>query len=92
MDTYTQIATKIIQEQESLMGPVAWEQASKVPGMHVTDHTVSIDPGTEGRTAVDALVGQYSHLFGRAAKEVCKEAVSTLIADLPPSDIPATLL
>jgi hypothetical protein len=94
MNTYDEIAIKIIKEQELLMGPVAWSEAGKVKGLHIVNQkkgTVSIDQGLDNRTVVDNLVNQYGSLFGRAAREVCKEAVAVLIADLPPSDVPLSL-
>jgi hypothetical protein len=53
--------------------------------------SISIIPGADSRTVVDNLVGQYDKLFGRAAREVCKEAAASLIADLSPSEIPLSL-
>ena len=35
MDILSQIAEKIIKEQENIIGPVALEQAQKVPGLSV---------------------------------------------------------
>jgi hypothetical protein len=94
MSKYDQIATKIIKEQESLMGPVAWYEAGKVKGLHIVDQTsgaVTIDDGPDSRLVVDELVSQYGKLFGRAAQEVCKDAVTALIAELSPADVPSTL-
>ncbi len=94
MSTYDQIAAKIIKEQEQLMGPVAWYEAGKVKGLHIVDQksgTVTIENNTDSRSVVDSLVNQYGTLFGRAAREVCRESVIALIADLPPSEIPSSL-
>ncbi len=93
MSAYDQIATKIIKEQEQLMGPVAWFEASKVKGLKVdqSSKTVSVISSSDSKTVVDSLVHQYGTLFGRAAREVCKEAVMALIADLSPSEVPSSL-
>jgi hypothetical protein len=94
MSKYDVIATKIIKEQESLMGPVAWYEAGKVKGLKIVDQnvgTVAIDDSANSMSVVDDLVTQYDNLFGRAAREVCKEAVTALVADLQPSEVPSSL-
>jgi hypothetical protein len=92
MNTLDQIAIKIIKEQELIIGPIAWEEAGKVSGMHVDAkaHTLTID-SADGRAAIDGLVSQYEHFFGRAAREVCKEAAASLVADLMPAEVPSSL-
>lgn len=93
MTIYEKIAARIIQEQELLMGPVAWSEAGKVDGLNVKidKKEVSISKSANAASIVDALVDKFGKMFGRAAKEVCKEAVNALIADLKPSQIPAAL-
>lgn len=90
--TFDQIAVRIIREQELIIGPIAWQEAQKVEGLHITDMaagTVTIDDN--GPSIIDRLVEQYEHLFGRASREASKEAVAGLLADLAPADIPASL-
>lgn len=93
MDTYEQIIIKIIKEQEQLMGPVAWYEAGKVNGLKILDEkTASISIETNNsQNVVDGLVTQYGKLFGRAAVEVCKDAVRALVAELPSTAIPSSL-
>ncbi|MES2470677.1 MAG: hypothetical protein V4526_00355 [Patescibacteria group bacterium] len=93
MNKLDQIATKIIKEQELIIGPMAWSEAGKVSGLHIVDQkmgTVTIDDA-DSRGVVDRLVGQYEQLFGRASHEVCKDAVRSLLADLAPAEVPASL-
>ena len=92
MTTFDQIAAKIIKEQELIIGPVAWAEAGKVSGMHIdiNAHTLTID-NPDGRAVIDALVKEYERFFGRAAREVCKEAASSLVADLQPNEVPSSL-
>lgn len=93
MTAFDQITLKIIQEQESIIGPIAWQEARKVQGMLVVDEAhgvVSINVDNPG-SVIDALVGQYEHLFGRASREASKDAVASLIADLDPAQVPASL-
>jgi hypothetical protein len=92
MTTFDQIATKIVKEQELIIGPIAWQEAGKVSGLHfaATHDQVSIDDGNGGQV-IDLLVGQYEHLFGRASREVCRDAAAGLLADLTPAQVPASL-
>jgi hypothetical protein len=93
MNTLDQIASKIIKEQELIIGPIAWREAKKVQGLHFSDtvpDAVTLDESTDSLT-IDRLVAQYERLFGRASREACREAAAGLIADLAPSDIPLSL-
>ena len=76
------------------MGPVAWNQASKVSGIRIIDRQkgiIAIEQGNDGGNVINSLVDQFGNLFGRAGREVCKEAVSALIAELQPTQIPSSL-
>jgi hypothetical protein len=93
MSKLDKIAEKIIKEQERIIGPIAWQEASEVRGIRIIEQNggeVSMDDDT-AKDAVDALIGKYEHLFGRASREVCKEAVMNLISDIPPGDLPSSL-
>jgi hypothetical protein len=90
MDVYAQIAHKIIEQQEAIIGPVAIEQAKQVP--HITiNWPKSVEVSGDGMVAIDDLVKQYEHLFGRLSVEVCKDATTQLVAQLPPEKQPKTL-
>ncbi len=93
MPILDQIAVRIVKEQELIVGPLAWHQASKVQGLRVDEKTgaVSIIDVSHGSLVLDQLVGQYEHLFGRASREVCREAAAPLVADLPAGEVPASL-
>jgi hypothetical protein len=93
MSIYDQIAIKIIKEQELLMGPVAWDQASKVSGLKIADKQKGsvLVQENDGIAVIDKLVDRFENLFGRAGREVCKEAVGALVADLDPSQVPTSL-
>lgn len=85
------IATKIIEEQATIIGPVAWEEASKVSGLRVdsTAHQVQLEGNA--REVLEKLVAQYERLFGRASREVCRDAVRPLLAQVSENEIPAVL-
>ena len=94
MITLDQIATKIIREQESIVGPLAWSEAEKVSGLRVVDSRkgeVTFNNGDQ-KEVINRLVSQYDRLFGQASHEVCREAVVSLIADLAPSEVPSSLV
>jgi hypothetical protein len=93
MTTIDLIASKIIREQERIIGPLAWTEAGKVQGLSIVDTTkgeVAIGNGNP-KEVVDRLVNRYEQLFGRASHEVCKDAARGIIAELPPAEVPSSL-
>ncbi|PIZ61493.1 hypothetical protein COY17_04345 [Candidatus Saccharibacteria bacterium CG_4_10_14_0_2_um_filter_52_9] len=91
MDIYAQIVEKIIKAQEVIIGPVAVEQALRVPHLKIDwpKHHVSIDG--DQAAAVNSLVAVYSELFGQISKEVSKEAAASLVRQLPVGKLPEAL-
>lgn len=91
MDDYAQIAEKIIEEQETIIGPVAIEQAQQVEGIRLNwaKHEVFIS-GDES-SVIDKLVEQYKQLFGQISVEVCKEAAAKAGVSLPADKLPKSL-
>lgn len=91
MTLLTSIATKIIKEQELIIGPVAWNEAKKVKDLVIDeeDHEVSLKK--EDSAVVDQLIERYEKLFGKASLEVCRSAVRDIIGEMPPEQIPALL-
>lgn len=85
------MAMRIIEEQELIIGPIAWDEAKKVQGMTVEYNTRSVTLQQEDPATVDKLVAQYERLFGRASREVCKEAVRDIISEVPQDKLPAAL-
>ena len=92
MDIYGEIVEKIIEEQEKIIGPIAFEQAKKVPGLSIDlqKHEVKIEG--DQREILQKLVEQYRHLFGQASVEVCKDAVKDIIKQAPSDKIPSLIL
>lgn len=91
MELYNELAEKIIKEQETILGPIALEQARKVEGLEVLgDDNVKIIGNAKDVLA--KLVDQYEKLFGKASIEVCKEAVRGMIAQVPKDTLPQILL
>ena len=92
MDILEQAAERIITEQEKIIGPIALEQAKKVPGLSVDlqKHEVKIEG--DQKEILQKLVEQYQHLFGQASVEVCKDAVKDIIKQAPSDKIPSLIL
>ena len=92
MTIFTQISSKIIKEQELIIGPMAWQEARKVPGLTVVNQsTGEVSFIGDEKEIVNTLVAQYVRLFGRASSEVCKDAAKDLLKGLPTEEIPASL-
>jgi len=92
MASYNDIAERIIKEQELVIGPVAWNEARKVSGLQIIGNKIDINNSSgDPKSVIDRLISQYENIFGRASREVCREAVAALVADMPMSDIPTSL-
>ena len=91
MDIFAQLADRIIREQESIIGPIALEQAGKVSGLHVNwqKHEIAFDGNKSN--VIEKLVEQYKGLFGQASVEACKDAVKALLPSMPKEQIPPLL-
>lgn len=90
MDPYAQAVSRIIKEQEAIIGPIALDQAKKVSGLEVkTEDDIKV-VGNK-KEVLGNLVNQYSKLFGKASIEVCKEAFSALADKIPQNDVPDIL-
>lgn len=91
MDVYEQIVVKIIKSQETIIGPVAIEQAQRVPHIKVDWAAQKIAINGDEAKAIDALVEIYKDLFGQISVEVSKEAAASLIRKLPADELPEAL-
>jgi len=86
------MSSRIIKEQELVIGPLAWEEARKVSGFRIVDEQsgeVAFDG--DPKEALNNLVSRYSRLFGQASVEVCKNAVQDLLVELPNDQMPEIL-
>lgn len=90
MDSYAQAVSKIIKEQQAIIGPVALDQAKKVSGLDVSSIDDVKVTGNH-KEVLDGLVNQYAKLFGKASIEVCKEAFSSFTDKVPTSEVPDIL-
>lgn len=92
INIYKKIILKLITEQELIIGPFAWEEASRVSNLKIIDKENGVvEIIGDANQVIDALVSRYDKLFGRASHEVSHDAVSKLVADLAPEQIPVSL-
>lgn len=91
MDVYAQIAAKIIERQESIIGSLAIEQARHIPGLQVDWPDRSVSISGDKATIIDELVQAYKELFGDISVEVSKEAAHSLLTELKAEELPHTL-
>ncbi len=91
MDTILKIPIRIIKEQELVIGPLAWDEASKVSGLTIDQSHNSVSFSGDGKDAINRLVAQYERIFGRASHEVCRDAVRDIISEMSPDEIPSSL-
>jgi len=83
MGPLEKVVIRIVLEQRNIMGPVALEQARKVPGLTIDLATPEVVLDGRKADVVDELVRSYRRLFGQAAVEVCKEAARPLLEGVP---------
>ena len=91
MDVFGEIALKIIDRQRSIIGPIALEQAMQVSNMAVDITKRQVSFFGDKTKAIDDLVKKYADLFGQVSVEVCKDAASALIAQIPLEEQPKSL-
>lgn len=85
------LVSRIIEEQEYIIGPVAWEEASKVTGLRIDLQSHSVNVEGNSKEVLEKLVAQYERLFGPASREVCRDAVRPLLAQVSPDEVPSVL-
>ena len=91
MDIYAQIVVKIIKAQETIIGPVAIEQAQQVSSLKIDWQHQQVDISGDEADAIDRLIDKYKTLFGQISTEVSKEAAASLLGKLSPDDVPKAL-
>lgn len=90
-NVYDEIAKSIISSQEGIIGPIAVDRAKQVAGLQVDWPNKVVHVTGEANQVIDQLIGQYSMLFGQISIEVCKDAASKYLTQLPADQVPATL-
>ncbi|MEK7105449.1 MAG: hypothetical protein AAB865_02080 [Patescibacteria group bacterium] len=89
MSSLDTVATKIITEQEQVVGPLAWDVAKRIQGLSFTDHEATIKGSA--KQVLEQLVKAYEGLFGSASREVCRDAISAMRPQLDEASLPEVL-
>ncbi|OGK21965.1 hypothetical protein A3C23_00330 [Candidatus Roizmanbacteria bacterium RIFCSPHIGHO2_02_FULL_37_13b] len=87
------IIKSIVEHQQAVIGPLAIEQANKVPGIKVDDGVdlkVNVT-GDNTSKILDELVKKYEVLFGQASVEVCKDAIKEIKSKVDIDKLPQIL-
>ena len=90
MDPIAQAVSKIIKEQQAIIGPVALAQAKKVTGLVIGEGDDIKITGNK-KQILENLVKQFENLFGKASVQVCKEAFGPFSDKIPAAEIPDIL-
>lgn len=90
-EIFAEMAKRIIQEQETIIGPVAIEQARQVNGLDIDWDKKAVKISTDPASAIDVLIGKYKELFGQISVDVSREAVAGLASRLPSNNLPKAL-
>src|SRR3990167_1028819 len=85
------LVLEIIQRQESIIGPMAWEEATKVPGLTIDTKNNSLSVNGDPKDILQKLVMRYEDLFGDASLRICKDVARKFISQVPPEQIPDVL-
>lgn len=88
---FQQIAEKIIEQQEAIIGPIAVDRARSVAGLTIDWPQHIVDVAGDPQTVIDKLVDQYKELFGQIAVETCRDAVGRYVMQLPIDKRPQSL-
>lgn len=90
-DLFDQIAEKIIEKQEAIIGPIAVERAKHVSKLKINWPQHDVDIEGNPQAAIDELIEQYKELFGQIAVQASKEAVASILSQLPADQLPKSL-
>lgn len=91
MNVFGQLVEEIIKDQESIIGPIALEQAQKVPGLKIDMEKHDVQFAGNQTDVVEKLVEKYKEIFGQASVEVCKEAARKILIGVSKENIPSLL-
>ena len=83
----------IVEHQKAIIGPLAIEQAQKVPGIKIgMGDKIEVESSQNNASIIlSSLVKKYEELFGLASVEVCKDAIKELKPQISASDLPDIL-
>jgi hypothetical protein len=92
LQIYNKILSKILEEQETILGSLAWQIVEKVQGIHVVNkETWQVRIISDPKVVIDQFVYRCERIFGSFARDVSKQAVAFILANIPEEDIPERL-
>ena len=91
MDTYAQAASAILKGQMEIIGPIALDQAKRVPGLIITTPENVQIQGEDKKAVLTNLVNAFQSIFGKASVEVCKESFNPYRKMIPLDQVPDIL-
>lgn len=89
--TAVTIVSRIVKEQQTVMGPIALELAKNVKGLKISSLKNIEITGNNEKEVIKELVKEYEKLFGHASIEVCKDAVRAIKPAIQEEEIPEIL-
>lgn len=84
------VIEEIIKVQQSIIGPIALDQARKVSGLTV-DNPDSMQLTGNPQQVLGDLVKRYADFFGQASIEVCKDVIREIKPPVPVNELPDIL-
>lgn len=87
----TLVVRSIVSDQVSIIGPMAIDEANKVPGLHVSSDLSSISSSGDFKNTLSELVKRYEQLFGRTSIEACRESIKKILPIINAREIPSFL-
>ena len=90
-DLYPLMAKSIIESQEAIIGPIAVERAAHVDGLTVDQDSRKATVTGQANEVIDDLIEQYRALFGQISVDVCKDAASQYLSQIPADEVPTLL-
>jgi hypothetical protein len=89
--TAVTIVSRIVKEQQTVMGPIALELAKNVKGLKISSLKNIEITGTNEKEVIKELVKEYEKLFGHVSIQVCKDAVRAIKPAVQDEEIPEIL-
>ena len=90
-EVFAKIAEKIIAGQESIIGPIAIEEAKMVEGLTIDWKNKVIEFSGDHTAIIEKLIEKYRDFFGQVSVEVCREATKKLTQEIPKEELPLLL-
>lgn len=90
-NVFGQIAQKIIEQQELIIGPLAVEQAKNIAELTIDWAERKVSISGDPQKVIDRLVEKYKELFGQIAVQTCKQAAARYLVELPADQHPTSL-